>query len=112
MSRSSLRAHVCASATEKGAREDCLPQLGATNRTPNSIGVKPRAGGWCPVTRNAQPTKRVSLESAAEWVHVDELRPWERNPRKNDPAVPKVAESIRRFGFVSPIVVWQGGKSS
>lgn len=61
------------------------------------------------MTRNAQPTKRVSLESAAEWVHVDELRPWEKNPRKNDPAVPKVAESIRRFGFVSPIVVWQGG---
>lgn len=51
----------------------------------------------------------MSLESAAEWVHVDELRPWEKNPRKNDPAVPRVAESIKRFGFVSPIVVWQGG---
>ena len=42
-------------------------------------------------------------------MHVDELRPWEKNPRKNDPAVPRVAESIKRFGFVSPIVVWQGG---
>lgn len=61
------------------------------------------------MTRNVQPSKRVSLESAAEWVHVDELRPWEKNPRKNDPAVPRVAESIKRFGFVSPIVVWQGG---
>lgn len=44
-----------------------------------------------------------------EWLHVDALKPWEKNPRKNDPAVPKVAASIERFGFVAPIVIWKGG---
>lgn len=44
--------------------------------------------------------------SAATWVPVAALKPWLKNPRKNDPAVPRVAESIRRFGFVAPIVVW------
>lgn len=47
------------------------------------------------------------LAGAASWVHADSLRPWDRNPRRNDPAVPRVAESIRRWGFVSPIVVWR-----
>ncbi len=42
-----------------------------------------------------------------EWVPIDALRRWARNPRKNDGApVERVAESIRRFGFVAPVVVW------
>tara|TARA_R110000824_G_scaffold270393_1_gene458844 strand:+ start:4986 stop:5519 length:534 start_codon:yes stop_codon:yes gene_type:complete len=32
------------------------------------------------------------------------LVPWERNPRKNDPAVGDVARSITKFGFGTPIV--------
>lgn len=40
------------------------------------------------------------------WLPVDAVEPWAKNPRKNDPAVPEVAKSILRFGFVSPIVVW------
>jgi ParB-like chromosome segregation protein Spo0J len=36
---------------------------------------------------------------------LDELTPYENNPRKNDNAVPYVAESIRRYGFKQPIVV-------
>ena len=47
--------------------------------------------------------------TAARWVPWTELRVWDKNPRKNDPAVPRVAASIRRFGFVAPIVVWLGG---
>lgn len=34
-----------------------------------------------------------------------EIRPYERNPRRNDEAVDKVANSIRAFGFQQPIVV-------
>jgi len=34
-----------------------------------------------------------------------ELHPYERNPRKNDNAVPAVAESIKRFGFLVPLVI-------
>lgn len=43
-------------------------------------------------------------EIAAEWVPASTLTPWERNPRKNDHAAKEVAESIKRFGWGSPIV--------
>lgn len=34
-----------------------------------------------------------------------EIKPYDRNPRKNDDAVEAVANSIREFGFKQPIVV-------
>lgn len=43
-------------------------------------------------------------EAAAVWVDRESLKPWARNPRKNDEAVKKVVESIKRFGFAAPIV--------
>lgn len=36
---------------------------------------------------------------------ISELKPYERNPRKNDNAVDAVANSIRTFGFKVPIVI-------
>ena len=39
-----------------------------------------------------------------EWVPVDAIQPYEKNPRDNSESIPKVAESIREFGFLSPIV--------
>jgi len=36
---------------------------------------------------------------------IDRVRPYEKNPRRNDKAVQAVAESIREFGFRQPIVV-------
>lgn len=36
---------------------------------------------------------------------IESLKPYERNPRKNDSAVKRVAESIKSFGFNQPIVV-------
>ncbi len=42
------------------------------------------------------------------WMPLDALKPWDKNPRKNDGVpVERVAESIRHFGFVAPIVVWR-----
>lgn len=42
---------------------------------------------------------------AAEWIDPKELKPWGKNPRKNDgEPVDKVAQSIQRFGFAAPIV--------
>lgn len=38
-------------------------------------------------------------------VPVSALVPYENNPRINDQAVDKVAESIREFGFKVPIVI-------
>lgn len=39
---------------------------------------------------------------------IDELIPYENNPRNNAPAVKAVAESIKQFGFKVPIVVDKG----
>ena len=36
---------------------------------------------------------------------LDELQPYENNPRKNDGAVPYVANSIKEFGFRVPIII-------
>ena len=40
---------------------------------------------------------------------LDEIKPYENNPRNNDEAVDKVAESIRQFGFKQPIVIDKDG---
>lgn len=44
---------------------------------------------------------------AAQWAPLGALKKWQKNPRKNEAAVPRVARSIRRFGFVAPVVVWR-----
>lgn len=36
---------------------------------------------------------------------INELKPYEKNPRKNDQSIDKVANSIKEFGFKVPIVV-------
>ncbi len=41
---------------------------------------------------------------AAEWIELETLKAWDRNPRKNDANVKRVAESIKRLGFASPII--------
>ena len=38
-------------------------------------------------------------------MRLDEIRPYDRNPRKNDTAVEAVKNSIQEFGFKQPIVV-------
>lgn len=40
---------------------------------------------------------------------VKDLKPYERNPRRNDDAVKYVAESIEQFGFKVPIVIERDG---
>lgn len=38
-------------------------------------------------------------------LKLADIKPYEKNPRKNDEAVKYVAESIRQFGFKVPIVI-------
>lgn len=38
-------------------------------------------------------------------LKISEITPYDKNPRINDKAVPKVAESIKAFGFKVPIIV-------
>jgi ParB-like chromosome segregation protein Spo0J len=40
---------------------------------------------------------------------IDRIKPYEKNPRRNDKAVQAVADSIREFGFRQPIVVDAAG---
>ena len=39
-----------------------------------------------------------------EYVDIDSLVEWEHNPRINTEAISKVARSIERFGFASPVI--------
>lgn len=48
-------------------------------------------------------------EFTVEWWPVGKPKPYYRNPRNNDEAVPVVAESIRRHGWQAPIVVDEDG---
>ena len=42
-------------------------------------------------------------------VPIDSIRPYDKNPRKNDAGVDKVAASIKEFGFQQPIVADKDG---
>lgn len=42
-------------------------------------------------------------------VRTENIQMYDKNPRKNDAAVSKVAESIKQFGFKQPIVVDRDG---
>ena len=40
-----------------------------------------------------------------EIINIQAIKPYENNPRKNERAVEKVAESIRLFGFKNPVIL-------
>ena len=40
-----------------------------------------------------------------EYIPIDEIIPYEKNPRKNDKAIDVVAKSIKEFGFNVPILL-------
>lgn len=42
-------------------------------------------------------------------IKLSEIKPYEKNPRKNDDAVKYVAESIKEFGFKVPLVIDKNG---
>lgn len=46
----------------------------------------------------------LAAAAPAEWVSLDELLPWDKNPRRNANAIEPVARSIWRFGFGPTIV--------
>jgi len=58
-----------------------------------------------------KPAPPESAEVAAVWVPRSALHAWAENPRKNDgEPVRKVMESIKRFGFASPIIARTNGE--
>lgn len=38
-------------------------------------------------------------------LKLEDIKPYEKNPRKNDGAVDQVAASIKEFGFKVPIII-------
>ena len=40
-----------------------------------------------------------------EYLNIDDIIPYENNPRRNDDAVDYVANSIKEFGFKVPIII-------
>lgn len=40
-----------------------------------------------------------------EYKNIDEIKPYENNPRDNDEAVEYVAKSIKEFGFKNPVII-------
>lgn len=52
------------------------------------------------------PVAREDSIAAAVWVHISELEPWEKNPRKNDEAAPKLAKLIVKLGFGTALLAW------
>lgn len=62
-------------------------------------------------TKTTQRThEEPASEAAAIWVERTALHAWDKNPRKNEKAIPKVMESIKRFGFGSPILARKNGE--
>lgn len=54
----------------------------------------------------APPSLPPATEAQFSWVPLADVKKWDKNPRDNRAAIPKVAASIRRFGVVSAPVVW------
>lgn len=44
-----------------------------------------------------------------EHVSLDRLKPWDKNPRKNDAAAERLAQLIEAHGFINPIVATPDG---
>ena len=53
------------------------------------------------ITRHERQAEKMNIEE----LRVDDLIPYENNPRNNEEAVDKVALSISSFGFKVPIIV-------
>jgi site-specific DNA-methyltransferase (adenine-specific) len=56
------------------------------------------------MAKKPEHTRKLAADKIV-MLPVDEVRPYEKNPRKNANAVKYVKESIRQFGFKVPIVI-------
>ena len=65
---------------------------------------------WLSVVIRLSDSRRQRFKNSGDNMEiitkkVKDLKPYERNPRRNDEAVKYVAESISEFGFKVPIVI-------
>ena len=73
----------------------------------NRAGYAPR-----PVNRANQTLEDPAIFARlrVEYWPIERLKPYERNPRKNDKAVDQIRASIREFGFAVPILAKSDGE--
>lgn len=56
-------------------------------------------------TRSVAPADNLNTRVVLEYRDISELKAYSFNPRDNGPAIESVANSIRTFGFLIPVVV-------
>ena len=59
-----------------------------------------------PITPGSEMWPKLRVE----YWPIERLKPYERNPRKNDKAVDRIRASIRQFGFAVPILAKSDGE--
>ena len=72
--------------------------------TPRGAIKRARQPSEDPATSLARQRLRV------EYWPIERLKPYERNPRKNDKAVDQIRASIREFGFAVPVLAKSDGE--
>lgn len=71
----------------------------------------------CEIRRLPVPLQQMAKRKPAEqhpalrieYWPIDRLQPYERNPRRNDKAVPQMVASIREYGFTIPVLAKSDG---
>jgi DNA modification methylase len=67
-----------------------------------------------PITRKRSPADSPAIppgqQLRVEYWPIAKLKPYGRNPRKNDKAVDRIRASIREFGFAVPILARSDGE--
>ncbi len=72
---------------------------------PDPVEPETRKKGKPAAAYDRTPVSRMEIE----WRRLDQLTPYEKNPRLNASAVPKVAKSLTEFGWRQPIVIDTAG---
>lgn len=57
------------------------------------------------IRRRVEASPDIDEHLKIEYVNVDDLDPYEFNPRDNEPAIESLMNSIRKFKFIVPIVI-------
>lgn len=62
--------------------------------------------------KKVQTTATVmgSIVDRLEVVEIDSVEPWDKNPRKNEKAIDRLAKVIKQYGQRTPISVWKEDK--
>ncbi len=95
-------ASICARIDDKLARVRNSPGAFGENEVTDLIGcsftTRPKGQN-----HKGGPVMKIEMRK------LDDVKPYEKNPRLNDKAVDAVANSIREFGFRQPVVVDEHG---